>query len=745
MPASPANTLDPGRRRRQLHPELFTHFSPPAVPSGYMTMGALQAAQWAQQSFAAQAAPMAFGIQAPLQVGQMLHGGQPVIWGQANLFHSPATGQQQWAFVPAQTVGMGPHPIPAAVLQGLVPIAAMRPHSCEPPDTSSAVTSPRHFVDSTPHHGRSKDDLSEDSLGVTTVQVTTAQQAAADPVQPFRKQEVDGELDISQMSLTPGSTISLATTDSLKQKRTKQILKNSESFVNGLLTFLKTPSILSTNNTSNHGTEESHCINNVRFVCQMHKCISLGIDFISMSLHQTHQTLQSHLNDNVADMFEYVRCVVVLQTCPVECYQRAFPLSHKAYNIDILNSTLQNTVICDYYYVSKRLANVMFDLESRITYNIFLCLSQTKGAMDYKMEAFETFSEYFNSQSKSTLSKTSVSIGINIPNVFEFSFNYNDHRYKKTASMLRHFSETKRKFLRVYSELELARYALKSSNLMLHPEFLSRLNALPLDYTYGEYRQLYNDYGTHFVKEATLGGNFDYTLVLNQEKLEKAGYTLSDTKTCVDAAMKLGANIKGVYVSAGVSGGSCDALLKELGESSKTSEMVEDVIVVVKGGDSESVSHLAAKKLPAANDMQLWGDAVFYNPDFLTRKLEPLYELVSARDFSNANILKKNLRRSMAKYMSEISSCQCSPCLNNGVPVLKGTRCVCICPPGFKGLSCEITQRKALAVDASWSCWSSWSTCTGRTQLRTRQCNNPAPQNGGMTCLGLQEESADCI
>lgn len=34
MPASPANTLDPGRRRRQHHPEVFTHFSPPGVPSG---------------------------------------------------------------------------------------------------------------------------------------------------------------------------------------------------------------------------------------------------------------------------------------------------------------------------------------------------------------------------------------------------------------------------------------------------------------------------------------------------------------------------------------------------------------------------------------------------------------------------------------------------------------------------------------------------------------------------------------
>lgn len=56
-------------------------------------------------------------------------------------------------------------------------------------------------------------------------------------------------------------------------------------------------------------------------------------------------------------------------------------------------------------------------------------------------------------------------------------------------------------------------------------------------------------------------------------------------------------------------------------DSKKTSETVEDVIIVVRGGDSESVSRLAAKKLPTPNDMQLWGDAVFYNPDFLNRKV----------------------------------------------------------------------------------------------------------------------------
>lgn len=113
-----------------------------------MTMGPVQAAQWAQQPFPAQAQTLAFPVQGPLQVAQVLPGGQPVIWSQANIF--PAT-QQQWAamaaYMPAQAVGVGGHAIPAAVLQGLVPITTMCPQACDISAPSSAITSPQHAAD----------------------------------------------------------------------------------------------------------------------------------------------------------------------------------------------------------------------------------------------------------------------------------------------------------------------------------------------------------------------------------------------------------------------------------------------------------------------------------------------------------------------------------------------------------------------------------------------------------------------
>lgn len=172
-----------------------------------MTMGAVQAAHWAQQSFAAPAAPLAFGVQAPLQVAQVLPGGQPVIWGQANLFHSPGPGQQQWAFVPTGTL-----------FQGLVPLAAMRPRMSTPSAPSSTITSPQHSAES--RNASSNNTLAE-APGSHTQPADTSDPP---PVMggaelPGDKQETEvciGDLDLSQLSLTPGSSMSPSTAESRK-------------------------------------------------------------------------------------------------------------------------------------------------------------------------------------------------------------------------------------------------------------------------------------------------------------------------------------------------------------------------------------------------------------------------------------------------------------------------------------------------------------------------------------------------
>ncbi|XP_016378514.1 disabled homolog 1-like isoform X1 [Sinocyclocheilus rhinocerous] len=224
-PASPANTLDP-TLAHQTPSELFTPFNPASVPSGYVTMGAVPPA-WAQQQFAAQA-PLAFGVQSPVPVAQVLPGAQPLIWGQANLF--PAT-QQQWAamagahfspaaFMPAQRVG----PLSAAMFQTLAPMAV--PVSCEMPAAAmgGAVAGTSASTASSPQHGECTVQRQEKM----SKEMFKDFQMAKPPTMPARKseqlslssttdafssyfnrvgmaQDTDDcdDFDISQMNLTP--------------------------------------------------------------------------------------------------------------------------------------------------------------------------------------------------------------------------------------------------------------------------------------------------------------------------------------------------------------------------------------------------------------------------------------------------------------------------------------------------------------------------------------------------------------
>lgn len=59
-------------------------------------------------------------------------------------------------------------------------------------------------------------------------------------------------------------------------------------------------------------------------------------------------------------------------------------------------------------------------------------------------------------------------------------------------------------------------------------------------------------------------------------------------------------------------------------ENTMSGSMVEDFFAVVKGGSSESATALVAKKLPTPELMNLWGDGVSFNPDFIRTTVSPL-------------------------------------------------------------------------------------------------------------------------
>uniref|UniRef100_A0A1A8SDF0 Disabled homolog 1a n=1 Tax=Nothobranchius rachovii TaxID=451742 RepID=A0A1A8SDF0_9TELE len=222
-PASPANTLDPSQGL-QPPAELFAPFNPASVPSGYVTMGAVPPGHWSQQAFAAQP-PLAFGVQSPLgPVAQVLPGGQPLIWGQANIF--PAT-QQQWAamaagafpptaYLPAQPVGA----LPAAMFQTLAPVTTVTPASESHSGAGVGASAQSLSASSSPQHGERSKKMGKELFKDF--------QLAKPPAMPSKKveqpsltatteafstyfsrvgtaQDTDDcdDFDISQMNLTP--------------------------------------------------------------------------------------------------------------------------------------------------------------------------------------------------------------------------------------------------------------------------------------------------------------------------------------------------------------------------------------------------------------------------------------------------------------------------------------------------------------------------------------------------------------
>ncbi|XP_005050647.1 PREDICTED: complement component C8 beta chain [Ficedula albicollis] len=448
-------------------------------------------------------------------------------------------------------------------------------------------------------------------------------------------------------------------------------------------------------------------------------------------------------DDDCGDQSDEKNCKKVFRKCDQKM-EEYWGIENLAKGLNIFTNSLEGLVLDHRYYAGACSPHYITDTRFRKPYNVESYTPETKGKYEFTMTEYDSYSNYESSVLKAKASQTSFSVGIKIPKVFELGYSSNDMRFKKFMQRMKRFSSSSSKFIHARSELAVGVYKLKPRALMLHHEFLQRLRQLPTAYSYGEYRELLRDFGTHFIQEATLGGIYEYTLVLNSNELQKAGFSLSDVQKCAQKGFNIGVNLVKVSVGLGVNTAGCKALLKEIGDSTARKGLVEDFVALVRGGASEDIARLAHRDLPTAQLLQRWGEAVQYNPDIIKLKAEPLYELVAPSEVADAMKIRENLRRALEEFQLESSSCRCAPCQGNGIPFLRGTECECLCPLGYSGLTCEIGSRKDAAINGNWGCWASWSPCSGGQRTRRRQCNNPAPQNGGSSCSGPDSETVPC-
>uniref|UniRef100_A0A8C9WWW1 Complement component C7 n=1 Tax=Sander lucioperca TaxID=283035 RepID=A0A8C9WWW1_SANLU len=254
--------------------------------------------------------------------------------------------------------------------------------------------------------------------------------------------------------------------------------------------------------------------------------------------------------------------------------------------------------------------------------------------------------------------------------------------------------EKTQKLLVLKNDIEVAQFQSNSHQyLPLSEVFWKALVNLPSVYDYASYRKVLERFGTHYLSEGSLGGSFKIIAKIDEETE------------------------------------------RTMGGHSRSNNVQK---VTVQGGGIQQIAALEGMGLsdPDRNwEMYSnWAESVRSFPKVIKQTLRPLSELV--KEVQCAGVKRLYLRRAIEQYLTESDTCHCRPCRNNGMVVMDGDTCTCICKPGTKGLACEQgteAEGQQGVIHGSWACWSAWSACSGVRRSRRRSCSNPTPQNGGTT------------
>uniref|UniRef100_A0A8D0ADR9 Complement component 6, duplicate 2 n=1 Tax=Sander lucioperca TaxID=283035 RepID=A0A8D0ADR9_SANLU len=281
-------------------------------------------------------------------------------------------------------------------------------------------------------------------------------------------------------------------------------------------------------------------------------------------------------------------------------------------------------------------------------------------------------------------------------------------------------------------------------DLVLAQPFLQFLHALPLEYNYPLYRDIFQRFGTHYYSSGKLGGHYDLLYQYSREELTTSGQTEEHTMGCLGRETTWTIILYTEHSSVT----RChDNRMTQKYEGSYI-QSAEKSFSMVKGGRVREAAALAWERQGPAPDRtsyKNWAKSVLENPAVVESQVVSIIDLVQG--IPCAVTKRRHLRKALLQYLDEFDSCKCAPCPNNARPVLSSTECKCVCQTGTFGTNCErrAPDYTSEAVDGYWSCWGPWSGCgASMKRHRMRRCNNPAPLRGGQPCKGPERHENPC-
>ncbi|KAH0520565.1 Complement component C7 [Microtus ochrogaster] len=332
----------------------------------------------------------------------------------------------------------------------------------------------------------------------------------------------------------------------------------------------------------------------------------------------------------------------------------------------------------------------------RLSGNILSYTFQVKINNDFDYEFYNSSWAYVKHESRESESSSS---GKSL--LFSFSSDDRNHNsgdnnnYMKKLSIAQMLSlfglqKTPGFFMKSYQLLVVKNSVEVAQFINNNPEFLQlaepfwkELSHLPTLYDYSAYRQLIDQYGTHYLQSGSLGGEYRVLFYLDSGNVKHRDAASDQRKKCSSLALKL--------FFARSSYERC----KELDDAFKSASGGQGRKLegkpIVRGGSSGFVSDLSYLDLdnPAGNKERYssWAKSVTSLPEVIKQKLTPLYELV--KEVPCAAVKRLYLKRALEEYLDEFDPCHCQPCQNGGLAIVMGTQCQCHCKPYTFGVACE--------------------------------------------------------
>ncbi|KAK7135655.1 hypothetical protein R3I94_014346 [Phoxinus phoxinus] len=304
------------------------------------------------------------------------------------------------------------------------------------------------------------------------------------------------------------------------------------------------------------------------------------------------------------------------------------------------------------------------------------------------------------------------------------------------------FQSQSKNLLIMKSDVDVAQFQNQAPEyLPLSEEFWKALLSLPVAYDYAAYYKVLERFGTHYISEGTLGGQFRLFMAVSKDDMNKLLSVQRDYKHCVKTSHSILFIIR--WTTEKCSEQTLNLFLHSYASITKNA-MTTNII----GGDPGYIAQLSMldKNTPLENGRMFsqWSGSVQNFPKVIKTKLRSLHELV--KEVPCAGVKKHHLKRAIETYLNEKHPCRCRECQNNGLRVLDDDICKCVCKPGTKGQACEDgtpEDEQPGVIHGDWACWSSWSACREGRKSRSRSCSRPAP-SGGRDCIGNAVETTAC-